>query len=129
MSSPDVGPARGERVPARGGYRRDYGRLGKEGTTQMYLMPSCVGKPNEFWPLVGDDRRAERRARGYSFAALIVDESTLLPDALLHTLLDRMSIPGARTVMTCNPAHPHHEIKRRYIDEPRESEVAFGFSA
>ena len=66
-------------------------------------MPSCTGKPNSFWPLVGDDARAERRARGYSFAALMVDEATLLPDSLLHTLLDRLSVPGARAVMTCNP--------------------------
>ena len=57
-----------------------------------------------------------------------MDEATLLPDSLLHTLLDRLSTPGARAVLTCNPAHPHHEVKRRYIDEPRESEVAFGFS-
>ena len=95
---------------------------------RKWVMPSCTGKPNIFWPVVGDDARAERRARGYRFAALLVDEATLLPDSLLHTLLDRLSTPGARAVLTCNPAHPHHEVKRRYIDEPRESEVAFGFS-
>ena len=62
---------------------------------RKWVMPSCVGKANSFWPLVGDDARAERRAQGLLVRWLIVDEATLLPDSLLHTLLDRLTLNRA----------------------------------
>ena len=92
-------------------------------------MPSCVGKPNKFWPLVGDDARAERTGQGLLVrCSCSWTRRRCYPTVCCIRCSTASRCRALRAVMTCNPAHPHHEIKRRYIDEPRESEVAFGFS-
>ncbi|MFG1997888.1 PBSX family phage terminase large subunit [Spirillospora sp. NPDC048911] len=70
------------------------------------------------------DARAEERLRGMTCAGAYLDEATLLPEAFWTQLLGRMSVPGAQLFATTNPDSPGHWLKRRWLDQARELNVA-----
>ncbi|HEX2317168.1 MAG TPA: terminase family protein [Thermomonospora sp.] len=70
------------------------------------------------------DARAEERLRGMTCAGAYLDEVTLLPESFWTQLLGRMSVPGARLFATTNPDGPGHWLKRRWLDQARELDVA-----
>ena len=71
------------------------------------------------------DARAEGRILGATYAGALVDEITLLPENVWRTLLDRLSIPGAKLFGTTNPDSPYHWLKRDFIDRSEELDIAY----
>lgn len=71
------------------------------------------------------DARAEGRILGATYAGALVDEATLLPENVWRTLLDRLSVKGARLFATTNPDSPYHWLKRDFIDRANELDVAY----
>lgn len=71
------------------------------------------------------DARAEGRILGATYAGALVDEATLLPENVWRTLLDRLSVPGARLFATTNPDSPFHWLKTQFIDRSDELDVAY----
>jgi PBSX family phage terminase large subunit len=71
------------------------------------------------------DARAEGRILGATYAGALVDEATLLPENVWRTLLDRLSIPGARLFATTNPDSPFHWLKRDFLDRANELDIAY----
>ena len=71
------------------------------------------------------DARAEGRILGATYAGALVDEATLLPENVWRTLLDRLSVPGARLFATTNPDSPFHWLKRDFIDRAGDLDIAY----
>lgn len=79
---------------------------------------------NRLMYVVGaNDERAEGKIRGSTFAAALVDEGTLLPEAFFKMLLSRLSVDGAQVVITTNPDSPFHWLKRDFIDREHELDL------
>ena len=71
------------------------------------------------------DARAEGRILGATYAGALVDEATLLPENVWRTLLDRLSVDGARLFATTNPDSPYHWLKKDFIDRQNELDIAY----
>lgn len=79
--------------------------------------------------LVGaNDEGAVRKIQGATFACAYVDEIVLLPQTFYRMLLSRLSVEGAKLLATCNPAGPHHWVKKEIIDNPELNKAVFNFT-
>jgi PBSX family phage terminase large subunit len=85
-----------------------------EGKQRVY----CAGRT--FAVIGAADDRAEARIKGSTFAGVIVDEVTKIPEEVFMTLIQRISLPGAFIMCSTNPDGPHHWFKRNYIDKKEE---------
>lgn len=61
------------------------------------------------------DARAESKLRGLTAYAILLDEAVLLPEEFVAQALARCSVPGARIIMTTNPAGPRNWLRQKYI--------------
>jgi len=61
------------------------------------------------------DARAEGRLRGLTAFLAYVDEGTLVPEGFFNQLLARLSVPGARLLVTTNPDSPAHWLRKNFI--------------
>lgn len=67
--------------------------------------------------LIGaNNKSAEERIRGATYALAYVDEATLLPPNFWAMLLTRLRVPGARLLATTNPGSRNHWLKVGYMD-------------
>jgi len=71
------------------------------------------------------DARAEGRILGATYSGALVDEATLLPENVWRTLLDRLSVPGAKLFATTTPDSPYHWLKKDFIDRADELDIAY----
>ena len=67
------------------------------------------------------DARAEGKLRGLTAGLALVDEATLLPEDFFRQLLARLSVAGARCMVTTNPGSPAHWLKTEFLN--REDEL------
>lgn len=66
--------------------------------------------------LIGaSDARAEGRVRGLTAYLVLVDEATLVPEGFFTQLLARLSVPGARLLLTSNPEGPAHWLRKKFL--------------
>lgn len=61
------------------------------------------------------DARAESKLRGLTAYAMLLEESVLLPEEFVAQALARCSAPGARLIMSTNPAGPRNWLRQKYI--------------
>lgn len=61
------------------------------------------------------DARAEGRLRGLTACLAMIDEATLVPESFFQQMLARLSVPGARLLITTNPDGPAHWLRRKFI--------------
>jgi PBSX family phage terminase large subunit len=74
------------------------------------------------------DVRAKDRIQGDTFSFAYVDEGTLLPEDFFKMLLSRLSIPGAKLILTTNPDSPYHYLYKNYINNPELNKRVFNFT-
>lgn len=74
------------------------------------------------------DVRAKDRIQGGTFSFAYVDEGTLIPEEFFKMLLSRLSIPGAKLIMTTNPDSPYHYLYKNYISNPELNKTVFNFT-
>lgn len=92
------------------------------GTGEHMLVESRTTRvpnpaPNTFWPILGSNAAAEKRARGFpGVKAGLIDEATLWPEGAINQVIARCSAPRSKVVMLTNPAGPLHPLKVKYID-------------
>ena len=106
----------------------DYAMLGKSlGTLKRNVindLADIVGKTQFKWidrqqgemrilgkrvyAIGAATEEAEERIRGATFAGAYCDEGNLYPLAVWMQLQARLSIPGAKTFVNCNPDSPYH---------------------
>jgi len=70
------------------------------------------------------DLKAEARIRGSTYAGALVDEITVIPEAVFRQLTYRLSVPGARLYGTTNPDSPYHWFKQQYLDKADNPDLA-----
>lgn len=75
--------------------------------------------------LIGaSDARAEGRLRGLTACLALLDEGTLVPEAFFNQLLARLSVPGAKCLITTNPDGPGHWLRKNFILRAAELGIA-----
>jgi PBSX family phage terminase large subunit len=61
------------------------------------------------------DARAENKLRGLTAYLIALDEATLLPEEFVAQALARLSVPGAKLILTTNPGSPRHWLRQKYL--------------
>ena len=75
--------------------------------------------------LIGaNDARSEGRLRGLTACLGMIDEATLVPKAFFTQFLARLSVPGARLLLTTNPDGPGHWLRKEFIQRASELDLA-----
>jgi len=75
--------------------------------------------------LIGaNDSRSEGRLRGLTACLGMIDEATLVPKAFFTQFLARLSVPGARLLLTTNPDSPAHWLRKEFIQRAGELDLA-----
>jgi PBSX family phage terminase large subunit len=75
--------------------------------------------------LIGaSDARAEGRLRGLTACLALLDEATLVPEGFFNQLLARLSVPGAKCLITTNPDGPGHWLRKNFILRSGELGIA-----
>ncbi len=67
-----------------------------------------------------NDARSEGKLRGLTAYLIVLDEATLLPKEFFAQALARLSVPGARLMLTTNPGSPRHWLRQEYLLRGRE---------
>jgi PBSX family phage terminase large subunit len=65
------------------------------------------------------DKTSEEVIRGATFAVLMIDEANYAPIEAFMSSLDRVSIRGAKIMLTLNPQDPNSWIYSKVIDNPQ----------
>lgn len=75
--------------------------------------------------LIGaSDARAEGRLRGLTACLALLDEATLVPEGFFSQMLARLSVPGAKALLTTNPDGPGHWLRKNFILRAAELDLA-----
>lgn len=75
--------------------------------------------------LIGaSDARAEGRLRGLTACLALLDEATLVPEGFFSQMLARLSVPGAKALLTTNPDGPGHWLRKNFILRAGELDLA-----
>ena len=75
--------------------------------------------------LIGaNDSRSEGRLRGLTACLGMIDEATLVPKAFFTQFLARLSVPGARLLLTTNPDGPAHWLRKEFIQRADQLDLA-----
>lgn len=77
-----------------------------------------------FYTVGANDERSQDKIRGATFAGVYGDEVTLWPESFFRMLQSRLSVTGAKAIITTNPDSPYHYIKRSLIDRQNESDLS-----
>lgn len=89
--------------------------------TKMPMRLHCRSNDVEVACAGGDNERAWQRIQGKTTAGAYFDEATTLPQSLVQNIAKGCRHAGRvwPKFMTCNPDHPSHYIKQRYIDNSK----------
>jgi PBSX family phage terminase large subunit len=71
------------------------------------------------------DEGAVRGIQGSTLALAYVDEATCIPSPFWKMLQGRLSVPRAQLLATCNPEGPAHWLKKEYIDQADQLDLAY----
>ena len=75
--------------------------------------------------LIGaSDARAEGRLRGLTACLALLDEATLVPEGFFSQMLARLSVPGAKALLTTNPDGPGHWLRKNFILRAADLDLA-----
>lgn len=66
-----------------------------------------------------NDVKARTKIQGLTLVGAYVDEATNLPEEFFEMLHTRLSIPGARMILTCNPEGPKHWLLVKWLMRAR----------
>jgi PBSX family phage terminase large subunit len=66
-----------------------------------------------------NDAQAQTKIQGLTLAGALLDEAATIPESAFTMLVSRLSVPGARLFLTCNPEGPEHWLKRKWLDRAR----------
>ncbi|MEE8666955.1 MAG: phage terminase large subunit [Bifidobacterium mongoliense] len=66
-----------------------------------------------------NDSQAQTKIQGLTLAGALLDEAATIPESAFTMLVSRLSVPGARLFLTCNPEGPEHWLKRKWLDRAR----------
>ena len=66
-----------------------------------------------------NDLKATSKIQGMTLAFAYVDEASNVPEAFFNMLWSRLSVPGARMILTCNPDGPRHWLRVKWLGRAR----------
>ena len=69
--------------------------------------------------VAGNDERSADRVTGLTCHSALIDEATLVPESFFDMSLGRLTFDKSKAWATCNPGHPLHWLKRKWIDQDR----------
>jgi PBSX family phage terminase large subunit len=75
--------------------------------------------------LIGaNDIRSEEKVRGMTLCLGMLDEGTLVPEAFFNMVLSRLSVAGARMLVTTNPDARSHWLRKQWILKAEDKGIA-----
>lgn len=98
----------------------------------MQLVAKLTGQPSDhiyhrtdqkirlggqtYYLIAGSDERSSDRLQGFTVHSAMIDEATIVPESFFNMALSRLTFADSKCWMTCNPSHPLHYIKTKWID-------------
>jgi PBSX family phage terminase large subunit len=80
---------------------------------------------NVFEVFGGKDESSYMLVQGRTFAGVLLDEVTLMPESFVNQALARCSVEGARMWFSCNPANPNHWFYKNWIERRKERNALY----
>lgn len=105
----------------------DRGYDFKENREQNLVTISYKGTTNYFYLFGGRDEKSQDLVQGLTAAGAFLDETTLQPESFVNQVLARCSVDGSKLWFNCNPGHPDHWFKRRFLDRDELNLVKLHF--
>lgn len=105
----------------------DRGYEFKENREQNLVTISYKGTTNYFYLFGGRDEKSQDLVQGLTAAGAFLDETTLQPESFVNQVLARCSVDGSKLWFNCNPGHPDHWFKKRFLDRDELSLVKLHF--
>ena len=62
-----------------------------------------------------NDEQARTKIQGMTLAGAYLDEASNVPESFFNMLRSRLSVPGARLYLTCNPEGPKHWLLTKWL--------------
>ena len=100
-------------------YARQLGIGYRHWRTKSY----CDVGANRWYLFGAADSDSQDLVQGLTAAGLLVDEATLLAESFVQQALGRLSVPGAKAILTMNPASPRHWARTRFVDRIESGEL------
>lgn len=82
-------------------------------------------KVNYFEVFGGRDESSFALIQGRTLAGVLLDEVVLMPESFVNQALARCSVEGSRIWFSCNPGHPQHWFKEKWIDKREEHNALY----
>lgn len=72
---------------------------------------------NEIHVVGCDHEGAQDKIFGMTTAGALIEEATRIPYVVIPTIIERGTVPGARTLFTTNPSYPRHKLRTEFLQE------------
>jgi phage terminase, large subunit, PBSX family len=66
-----------------------------------------------------NDESSREKIQGLTLAGALLDEAAVVPESAFQMLISRLSVPGARLFLTCNPEGPEHWLLKKFLERAR----------
>ena len=113
VASKTVGSIQRSVLPA---LRKYVAALGVPSPRSWRANPLYIA--GNLWHFIGCDTEAsQERIYGSTMAGVFIDEATRIPnpEQVIPSIVERATVPGARTILACNPGNPRHWIKKEFL--------------
>lgn len=89
------------------------------------LIVSRGRRENNFYIFGGRDERSQDLIQGITLAGVFLDEVALMPESFVNQATGRCSVDGSKMWFNCNPEHPLHWFKAKWIDKAAEKRLLY----
>jgi PBSX family phage terminase large subunit len=93
--------------------------------SENLLIVTKGNKENFFYIFGGRDERSQDLIQGITLAGVFLDEVALMPESFVNQATGRCSVDGSRMWFNCNPEHPQHWFKAKWIDKADEKRLLY----
>ena len=93
--------------------------------SENLLIVTKGDKENFFYIFGGRDERSQDLIQGITLAGVFLDEVALMPESFVNQATGRCSVDGSRMWFNCNPEHPQHWFKAKWIDKADEKRLLY----
>jgi len=104
---------------------RSRGYKYKDRRSDNLLEVTKNGVTNLFYIFGGKDESSQDLIQGITLAGILLDEVALMPESFVNQAVARCSVEGSLYWFNCNPAHPKHWFKEKWIDKTAEKNLLY----
>jgi PBSX family phage terminase large subunit len=76
---------------------------------------TILGRP--VYIIGANNEESVSKIQGMTAAGIYIDEAASIPESFFNMATTRLSVPGAKMWLTCNPAGRNHWLKKNWLDK------------